>query len=52
MIQAASSAVNFNLTLPWPYDSQRGMNISGVYIYIDNSTQVRYYNLMLSLPNL
>ena len=43
-----TSAVNFQLSMPWPYDSYRGMSLVGEYIYIDSSDTVRYYNVMLS----
>jgi hypothetical protein len=43
-----SSAVNFQLAMPWPYDSYRGMSMVGEFIYIDSSDIVRYYNVILS----
>lgn len=42
------SPVNFQLFLPWPYDSQRGMSIQNEYINIDSSDIVRWYNVQLS----
>lgn len=42
------SSVNFQLSLPWPYDSQRGVSIQDEFIYIDSSDIVRWYNVQLS----
>lgn len=42
------SPVNFQLSMPWPYDSQRGMSIQNEYINIDSSDIVRWYNVQLS----
>ena len=43
-----TSAVNFQLSMPWPYDSYRGMSTADEFIYINSSGTVRYYNVILS----
>ena len=40
--------VNFQLSMPWPYDSQRGISFQNEYIYINSSDIVRWYNVQLS----